>query len=316
MLLRAPRVMYGSSGSSTSMPLPAQDPPAARGVQWPIGALPAGVLQGGFLGLSQADLLAAGGQATWPPAPAGAHAHAAAQAPPSLPHLLAALSPAAVSPMRGVKPEVTGEHWAGAQMGVGPGGGTAGSAAQALDGDASWSLGSQVRCQPAVSPKCVRTAGPCGVPWAWLSSKGRGVGALVLGSPLLLQSQHAGRAQRRAGAFARQVHAGCRPHASAGTGRRLMVQCSTASQQPSRSCACLWPHEGARGVCMRGIWRAHSWLHWLPRWGLPWFLLRVQLWKWGSCLWELIAFCRVGAPFTALSVCTRGINWVLGLLTG
>lgn len=149
VLLRAPRVMYGSSGSSTSAPPPAQDPPAARGVQWPIGALPAGMLQGGFLGLSQADLLAAGGQATWPPAPAGAHAHAPAQPPPSLPQLLAALSPAAVSPMRGVKPEAPGEHWAGAPTGMGPGG-APGNMAQALDGDASWSLGSQVRCQLAV----------------------------------------------------------------------------------------------------------------------------------------------------------------------
>lgn len=146
VLLRAPRVMYGSSGSSTSAPPPAQDPPAPRGVQWPIGALPAGVLQGGFLGLSQADLLAAGGQATWPPAPAGAHAHAPGQQPaPSLPQLLAALSPAAVSPMRGVKPEAPGEHWAGAPGGVGPGG-----AVQIIHGEASWSLGSQVRCQLGV----------------------------------------------------------------------------------------------------------------------------------------------------------------------
>ena len=124
VLLRAPRVMYGSSGSSTSAPPPAQDPPAARGVQWPIGALQHAGRQGGFLGLSQADLLAAGGQATWPPAPAGAHAHAPGQPPPSLPQLLAALSPAAVSPMRGVKPEMPGEFWAGAGAagGVGPGG--------------------------------------------------------------------------------------------------------------------------------------------------------------------------------------------------
>lgn len=140
--LRAPRVMYGSSGSSTFTPPPAQDPSAARRAQWPIGALPAGVLQGGFLGLSQADLLAAGGQARWPPAPAGAHPYAPQQPPRLQPQLLVVLSPAAVSPMRGVKPEAPGEHWAVAPPGTGSGG-----AAQAIDGEASWSLGSQVRCQ-------------------------------------------------------------------------------------------------------------------------------------------------------------------------
>ena len=230
VLLRAPRVMYGSSGSSTSAPLPAQDPPAARGVQWPIGALPAGVLQGGSLGLSQADLLAAGGQATWPPAPAGAHAHALAQPPPPLSQLLAALSPATVSPMRGVKPEAPGEHWAGAQMGNGPGGGAAGGTAQALDGNASWSLGSQVHCQLAVPCKCVRTAGPCGVqPWAWALEQGQGVVGTRVRLSLGSKEPPLWRAQRRAGAFGRHVHAGCRPHASAETGRRPLVQCTAAS---------------------------------------------------------------------------------------
>ena len=129
--------MYGSSGSSATGPPPALDPSAARGVHWPVGVTPASVPQAGFLGLSHADLLAAGGPATWPPAPAGAHAYAPPLPPPSLPQLLAALSP-----VRYAKLEAPGEGWAGAPPGGAPGG-----AAQAADGETSWSLGSQVRCQ-------------------------------------------------------------------------------------------------------------------------------------------------------------------------